>query len=156
MPIKQAMIRKHLPLFLGHKNLYHIFGHGEVWYSDTTARYVSHHDKSGKVIDVTGKETDSSEIVSYDNRDFTSIYGGHFRPDANTYPQWFDIDFVRGYAGLPSYGYTHRSTCTPKVGQGLYIEVFEDRIVFTMKNIGDAEGFSTDDLITPYTVWLYK
>lgn len=144
------------PVYLGHKNLYHIFGHGEVWYSDTTARYVSHHNTQGKVIDVTGKETDSTQVVQYANRDFTLVYGGHFRPDANAYSKWFEMDFVRGYAGLETFGYTHRSTCTPRVGQGLYIEVFEDRIVFTMKNIGDYEGFSTDDLITPYTVYLYK
>ncbi len=144
------------PIFLGHKNLYHIFGHGEVWFSDTTVRYVSHHNLKGNVIDVTNKETDSSQIVSYENRDFTSIYGGHFRPDANSHPQWFEKDYVTGYAGLSEYGYTHRSTCTPKVAQGLYFEVFEDRIVFTMKNFGDYEGYKTTDLITPYTVWLYK
>ena len=109
------------PVFIGHKNLYHIFGHGEVWYSDTTVRYASHHDKKGLVIDVTGKETESTQIVSYEDRDFTSIYGGHFRPDANSYASWFEKDYVYGYAGLDEYGYTHRSTCTPKVAQGLYI-----------------------------------
>jgi hypothetical protein len=145
-----------IPILRGHKNLFHLFGHYEVWHSDTTARYVSHHNLSGKVMDVTGDETESTEVISYRGRDFTSIYGGTFRPDANDYSDWFEEDYVTGYAGLPTYGYTHRSTCTPRVGQGLYIEVFEDRIVFTMKNIGDADGFSTDDLITPYTVWLYE
>ena len=144
------------PIYLGHKNLYHIFGHAEVWYSDTTSRYVSHHDTAGVVMDVTGKETDSSQITSYENRDFTLIYGGHFRPDANKYPKWFADDFVTGFAGLADYGYTHRSTCTPQVGQGLYIEVYEDRIVFTMKNVGTVRPFSTRDRIDPYTVWLYK
>ncbi len=144
------------PIYKGHKNLYHIFGHGEVWYSDTTSRYVSHHNTNGMVIDVTGTETNSSQIVDYANRDFTLIYGGHFRPDANAYPQWFKMDKVVGFAGTSSPTFTHRSTATPRVGQGLYIEVFEDRIVFTMKNFGDYPGFSTDDLITPYTVWLYK
>ena len=56
----------------------------------------------------------------------------------------------------PYNGYTHRSTCTPRVAQGLYIEVFEDRIVFTMKNFGDYPGYRTEDLIEPYTVYLYK
>lgn len=144
------------PVFLGHKNLFHIFGHGEVWYSDTTVRYVSHHNKQGKVIDVKGTETESTEIVQYANRDFTLVYGGHFRADANAHPEWFEKDYVRGYAGLSTYGYTHRSTCTPRVAQGLYIEVFEDRIVFTMKNFGDYPGWTTEDLITPYTVYLYK
>ena len=144
------------PVFLGHKNLYHIFGHGEVWHNDTTVRYVSHHNKQGKVIDVKGTETESTEIVQYANRDFTLIYGGHFRADANSYPEWFKKDYVIGYSGLSYYGYTHRSTCTPRVAQGLYIEVFEDRIVFTMKNFGDYPGWTTNDLITPYTVYLYK
>ena len=144
------------PIYKGHKNLYHIFGHGEVWYTDTTSRYVSHHNTNGMVIDVTGTETNSSQIVDYANRDFTLIYGGHFRPDANSYSQWFKTDYVYGYAGTASPLFTHRSTCTPRVTQGLYIEVFEDRIVFTMKNFGDYPGWTTDDLITPYTVWLYK
>ena len=144
------------PVYLGHKNLYHIFGHGEVWFSDTTVRYVSHHNKQGKVIDVKGTETESTEVVQYANRDFTLVYGGHFRADANAYPEWFKNDYVIGYAGLSYYGYTHRSTCTPRVAQGLYIEVFEDRIVFTMKNFGDYPGYRTEDLIEPYTVYLYK
>ena len=146
-----------VPVFKGHKNLYHLFGHGEIWYSDTTVRYVSHHDKKGNVIDVSGNETTSAEIISYENRDFTSIYAGHFRADANAYPQWFRRDTkVIGYAGLSTYGYTHLSTAESRVGQGLYIEVYEDRIVFTMKNVGDYEGFSTSDIIDSYTVWLYE
>ncbi len=143
-------------IFLGHKNLYHIFGHGEVWFSDTTSRYVSHYDSAGTLIDVTGKETDSTELVSYENRGFTSIYGGTFRPHAGSYPHLLGKDQLTGYGGYPQYGHSHLSTATPRAGQGLYIEVFEDRIVFTMKNFGDFPGFKTTDLITPYTVWLSK
>ena len=40
--------------------------------------------------------------------------------------------------------------------QGLYIEVYEDRIVITMKNFGTYAGYTPEDLITPYTVWLYQ
>ena len=144
------------PVYKGHKNLYHIFGHGEVWFSDTTARYVSHHNMAGQVIDVTGKESSSSEIISYDLRSFTMIYGGHFRPDANAYPSWFMKDYVYGFAGTSTPLFTHRSTCTPKIAQGLYIEVYENKVVFTMKNFGTVEGFTTNDLIEPYTAWLYK
>jgi len=143
------------PIFRGHKNLYHLFGHYEIWFSDSTARYMSHHNKSGKVIDVTGKETESTQVVAYADRDFTSVYGGTFRPTGG-YSDWFEKDSVTGYAGLSKYGHKHHTTGTPRVGQGLYIEVYEDRIEFTMKNIGDAEGFATTDLITPYTVWLYE
>jgi hypothetical protein len=146
-----------VPVFKGHKNLYHLFGHGEIWYSDNTVRYVTHHNKSGKPVDVSGNETNSSEVIAYENRDFTSIYAGHFRADANTYPEWFRRDTkVIGYAGLPRYGFTHLSTAESRVGQGLYIEVYEDRIVFTMKNVGDYPGFSTEDIIDSYTVWLYE
>lgn len=144
------------PVFAGHKNLYHIFGHAEIWYSDTTVRYVTHHNSQGNPVDVTGKETDSTQVVGYANRDYTTVYGGHFRPDANEKSRWFEMDFVTGYAGTDSYGFTHRSTCTPRVAQGMYIEVYEDRIVFTMKNFGDVAPFSNDDLIVPYTVYLYK
>ena len=48
------------------------------------------------------------------------------------------------------------STATPRVGQGMYVQVFDDRIVFTLKNIGDYEGLSTEDILESYTVWLYK
>ena len=145
-----------IPLFDGHKNLVHVYGHDETWHSDTTARYVCHY-KDGEVIDVTGKEKESTEIVSYDDRQFTSIYGGHFRPDATVYKTWFEDDWVSGNAGFGGEKpFTHRSTATPRVGQGLYAEVYDDRIVFTMKNIGDAEGFSTSDEIEPYTMWLNK
>ncbi len=144
------------PIYRGHKNLYHIFGHGEVWFSDTTVRYVSHHNMGGEVIDVNNSETTSSDIISYENRSFTMVYGGHFRPDANTYSTWFMNDYVKGFAGTSQKNFTHRSTCTPRVAQGMYIEIFENKIVFTMKNFGNLPGWTPNDLIEPYTVWLYK
>ena len=143
------------PIFLGHKNLFHLYGHSEMWYSDVTSRYVTHHTKSGSAIDITGEETESTQVIRYENRDFTTVYGGHFRP-AGSHNTWFESDRIYGYSGYSTAGHTSILTSSPRVGQGMYIEVFEDRIVFTMKNIGDIEGFSTKDLITSYTVYLYK
>lgn len=144
-------------VFLGHKNLYHIFGHGETWYSDLTVRYVTHHYKTGTPIDVNGTETDSTQVVPYNRRDFTSVYGGTFRPSGE-YGTWFKrSDKVTGYAGYDNYGFTHHTTSTPLVAQGMYIEVFEDRVVFTMMNFGSIKPYRTGkDLIESYTVWLYK
>lgn len=145
-----------IEVFSGHKNLVHIYGHDETWHSDTTSRYVIHY-KQGNRLDVTGKETNSSQIVSFENRDFTAIYGGHFRPDSNS-GYFKKDDKVYGWAGHPdgNTNHTHAGTATPTRAQGLYIEVYEDRIVFTMKNIGTATGYTTEDLIEPYTMWLYK
>jgi hypothetical protein len=38
----------------------------------------------------------------------------------------------------------------------MYVAVYEDRIEFTMKNIGTYEGLTTEDILATYTVWLYK
>ena len=42
------------------------------------------------------------------------------------------------------------------MSQGMYGEVYEDRVVFQMKNVGDYPGFATEDILEPYTVYLYK
>jgi hypothetical protein len=67
----------------------------------------------------------------------------------------FDDDAVCGYGGFEARA-AQPSTKTPKMSQGMYIEVFEDRVVFTMINFGSAEGHTYEDKIAPYTVWLYK
>ena len=90
------------------------------------------------------------------SRSFNTVNMGHFRSGYNSFPRRFGLDRVIGYGGYSSYGYTHGSTATPRCGQGMYVQVYEDRIVFTMKNIGNLKGFATEDLLEPYTVRLYK
>ena len=80
---------------------------------------------------------------------------GHFRPMYNSYKTLFDDDAVFGSGGFETEA-AQPSTKTPKMSQGMYIEVFEDRLVFTMMNFGSVEGHTPDDKIAPYTVYLNK
>ena len=114
-----------------------------------------HYDTSGKLIEINGDETDSTQLVKYEDRGFNAVYMGHFRPMYGSHKTWFAADPVRGYGGYSDKN-VQPSTATPRVGQGMFIQVYEDRVVFTMKNFGDIPGLSTDDLIEPYTVYLYK
>lgn len=144
------------PIFKGHKNLFHLFGHWETWMLGNTAKNLFHYDAEGELIKIKGDEKDSTEVYeSFENRGFNAVYMGHFRPMYNSYKTMFDDDAVFGYGGFEAEA-AQPSTKTPKMSQGMYIEVFEDRIVFTMMNFGTAEGHTPDDKIAPYTVYLYK
>jgi hypothetical protein len=145
------------PVFIGHKNLFQLFGHWESWMSDYTVKNVFHYDTKGNLIEIDGDETDSDDLnLTLSKRGYNAVYMGHIRPMYSDYKSWFDkSDALWGYGGTGKWQY-FPSTGTPKVGQCMYIEVFEDRVVFTMKNFGTIDGFSTDDLIVPYTVYLYK
>ena len=81
---------------------------------------------------------------------------GHFRPMYNEYPDMFNLDRITGYGGYKNMAIQHGSTMTPKLCQGVYVKVYEDRIVFTVKNYGDYPGCATSDILEPYTVYLYK
>ena len=48
------------------------------------------------------------------------------------------------------------TTATQKGAQGMYIEVYEDRVVFSMKNFGAIPGFETGTERTPFTAHLYR
>jgi hypothetical protein len=68
----------------------------------------------------------------------------------------FEKEILSGYGGYTKYSVQHGSTRTPKCGQGMYVKVYEDRIEFTMKNIGTYTGLTTEDILSTYTVYLYK
>lgn len=146
---------KLVPVFLGHNNLFHLYGHWETWFDDYTVNTLYHYDKDGNRVDIIGNATDSSQILSPENRGFNAVYMGHFRPMQGDHPDWFYDDAVEGYGGY-SQKAAQPSTATPKIAQGMYIEVFEDRVVFTMKNYGIIPGFETGTELTPYTVYLNK
>jgi hypothetical protein len=105
---------------------------------------------------MSGNETESTEILQSSLRGFTSVNMGHFRPMFNDSPQMFEKEILSGYGGYTKYAVQHGSTRTPKCGQGMYVKVYEDRIEFTMKNIGTYKGLTTEDILSTYTVYLYK
>ncbi len=141
------------PIFLGHNNLFHLYGHWETYNTPYTANDVFHYDKAGNLISGPENETNASNIIDPTKRGFNAVYMGHFRPMYNSYPDWFFNDPVYGWGGK-SEQTAEPSTKTPKIAQGMYIEVFEDRVVFTMKNFGILPNFETGTESAPYTVYL--
>lgn len=147
------------PVYAGHRNLFHFFGHWESWYHDNSVKAVIHYNKANKPITMKGTETDSTQVLSAEARSFNAVNMGHFRPMFNDSPDMFYKtmdEIIKGYGGYSTYAIQHGSTRTPKCGQGMYVEVFEDRIEFTMKNIGTYPGLTTEDVLSTYTVYLYK
>ena len=134
-----------------------MFGHWHTfnsYHKDTTVKNVLHYKEDGKVMPITGRETESTEVAGAANRSFTCVWMGGFRldwssGDGKTNADKFNDDYVTGI-------HTHQSTGTPRMAQGMYIEVYPDRVVFQMKNVGDYPEFSTEDILQPYTVYLYK
>lgn len=145
------------PILSGHKNLFYMFGHWHTfnsYHQGTTVKSVLHYNQNGSIMNIKGTETESTQVSGAQNRSFTAVWMGGFRLDwsldnGTTNADKFNGDFVTGH-------YTHPSTGTPRMAQGMYIEVYADKVVFQMKNIGDYPGFSTEDILEPYTVYLYK
>ena len=148
--------QKLAPVFKGHSNLFHFYGHWESWYHDNSVKAVIHYNKANTPLVMNGTETDSTELLQSSLRSFTSVNMGHFRPMFNDSPDMFERENLLGYGGYSKYAPQHGSTRTPKCGQGMFVRVFEDRIEFTMKNIGTYEGLTTEDILSTYTVYLYK
>ena len=65
----------------------------------------------------------------------------------------FDTDGLTGYGGLKEKQY-YPHTGTPLFAQYLVVEVFKDRAVFYVRNAGKKQGFTVDDKLTPYAVFL--
>ena len=141
----------------GHKNLFYMFGHWHTfdsYHQGTTVKNVLHYKADGTIMPITGKETESTEVKGASDRSFTAVWMGGFRldwssGDGKTNADKFNDDYVTGI-------HNHESTGTPRMAQGMYIEVYPDRVVFQMKNVGDYPEFSTEDILQPYTVYLYK
>lgn len=144
-----------IPIFLGHNNLFHLYGHWETWFDTNTVNNLFHYDTNGNLVGIAGNETSSDQVLSAEDRGFNAVYMGHFRPMQGDHPDWFYDDAITGDGGKGG-THTEPSTATPKIAQGMYIEVFEDRIVFTMKNFGILPGFETGTELVPYTVYLNK
>lgn len=145
------------PVLRGHRNLFYMFGHWHTfnsYHKGATVKNVLHYNNNGQIMNIKGTETESTQVSGSPNRSFTAVWMGGFRldwssGDGKTNADKFNGDFVTGT-------YSHPSTGTPRMAQGMYIEVYPDRVVFQMKNIGDYPGFSTEDVLAPYTVYLYK
>ena len=143
-----------LPIIKGHSNLFWFFGHvhtgvGNIAQSHTSEMVV-HYNKSGVAIDT------PAIAESYGNaggRGPTTVYMGAGRIDYDA--ALFETDVIFGYGGF-DYKTAIRTTATPKVCQVMYITVYEDRVEFQSINVGTLKGYTVDDIVEPYTVYLYK
>ena len=67
--------------------------------------------------------------------------------------QYFEQDGLTGYGGEKEPKY-HSSTATPTLAQFMVFELFEDRVVFYIRNTGTHEEYHRDDRLKEYTVYL--
>ncbi|MBQ0102369.1 MAG: metallophosphoesterase [Firmicutes bacterium] len=140
----------------GHKNLVYLYGHNHTATENMAKEYTSDivFATNGKNFALVDKK--QSEICEYTDHDYISAYMGAGRIDYDgKYGYLFNNDVVYGDGGLGS-RQAIQTTATPKLGQSLYIKVYEDRLVFQYLNYGTYDDYSTDDIVKPYTIYLAK
>ena len=143
-------------LLLGHRNLFYMYGHwtcAHSFHKGTTVKNVIHYYKDQSIIPIEGDELSSREVKDAEKRSFSSVWMGGFRLDHNGNQEYFEDDPVEGWGGYTDKKRKFPSTATPKMSQGMYIDVFPDRVVFTMMNFGNYPGYETETPIAPYTVY---
>ena len=136
-------------IFKGHRNAFYLYGHvhGESsCYREYSSGAVLHIDSEGTPLDANLSQTDSRGK----EYDYTLVHMGGLRPFGR---QYFEDDGLTGYGGGAEPKY-HSSTATPKLAQYLVFEVFEDRVVFYIRNTGTHEQYHRDDKLKAYTVYL--
>lgn len=135
-------------LFRGHKNAFYLYGHvhGEkACYRDKTSGAILHINDENKPISNNLNECNSiGKEFSY-----TFVHMGGLRPFASKY---FNSDGLVGFGGESEKKYDV-STGTPKLSQYLVFEVYEDRVVFNIRNTGDLEGYTQQDELQEYIVY---
>ena len=141
-----------LPILDGHRNLFWMFGHMHTGVRELaqshTSEMVVHYNGNTPV--ETPAIADSYTITEQSGP--TTVYMGAGRIGYEK--KYFGDDIVTGDLGIPFLN-NHPSTATPKVCQVMYFTVYDDRVEFQSINVGTYEGYTTDDIIKPYTVYLY-
>jgi len=143
----------------GHKNLFYLYGHvhGMGYVHKAAAFGVLHHGKDNMPVAMPFDTEDSREIIKDSEISFNTVHIGGLRPfyqlkdGVNLY---FEDDAQVGMLPGSKEPQTFPSTATPKLAQFMLIETFEDRVVFMFRNTDTYEGFTADDIPTPYTVYL--
>ena len=136
-------------IFKGHKNAFYLYGH--VHGEDSCYRYhssgaVLHIDENDKPLDRNLAEKDSSDK----QYEYTFVHMGGLRPFGAKY---FESDGIEGFGGEKERQY-YPNTATPTLAQFLVFEVYEDRVVFHVRNTGTHEDYHRDDKLEEYTVYL--
>ena len=138
-------------MFKGHKNVFYLYGHlhGEGYcYEDYSSGAVLHINDDNLPINDNRNEIDNlGKEYSY-----TLVHMGGLRPSDSKY---FLNDGISGYGGeAEEHFYT--KTGTPTLAQYLIFEVYENRVVFHIRNTGSIENYTVEDIPEPYTVYFQK
>jgi len=137
-------------MFKGHRNAFYLYGHlhGErSCYKDFSSGAILHIGDRELPIDSNLKENDSLGK----EYEYSFVHMGGLRPFGK---QFFEEDGIRGYGGEKELK-PFPSTATPKLAQYLVFEVYQDRVVFYIRNTGTLENYSQKDKLKEYTVY-YK
>lgn len=136
-------------MFKGHRNAFYLYGHlhGENYcYRDFSSGAVLHINGQGAPLDANLQATDSRGK----EYDYSFVHMGGLRPFGR---QYFGTDGLSGYGGGSEVQY-HPCTATPTLAQYLVFEVYEDRVVFHIRNTGTHEHYRQSDKPQAYTVYL--
>ena len=138
-------------IFKGHKNVFYLYGHvhGErACYKEYTSGAILHIDNDGKPLGRNLKEKSSIEKTYA----YSFVHMGGLRPfDA----EYFNNDGLTGYGGETKKSY-HLKTGTPKLAQYLVFEVYTDKVIFYMRNTGSLDGYTKENKLAEYTVYLAR
>lgn len=136
-------------IFKGHPNAFYLYGHvhGEdSCYRDCSSGAVLHMDKQNQPLGDNRKEKDShGKKYAY-----TLVHMGGLRPFGR---QYFENDGMEGFGGEKERKY-YPHTATPNLAQYLVFEVYEDRVIFHIRNTGTHEHYHRNDKLEAYTVYL--
>lgn len=136
-------------IFRGHKNTFYLYGHvhGESsCYRHCSSGAVLHLDEQNMPLGDNLQEKDSLGKQYA----FSLVHMGGLRPFGR---QYFEDDGLEGYGGEKERKY-YPSTATPTLAQYLVFEVYEDRVVFHIRNTGIHEDYHRKDKLEAYTVYL--
>jgi len=136
-------------IFKGHRNTFYLYGHvhGESsCYRDCSSGAILHLDEQNMPLGNNLNETDSrGKTYAY-----SLVHMGGLRPFGL---QYFEKDGIDGFGGGNERKYFPH-TATPTLAQYLVFEVYEDKVVFHIRNTGTHELYHRNDKLTEYTVYL--
>jgi len=136
-------------VFKGHQNTFYLYGHvhGErSCYRECSSGAVLHiNDENMPLSDNLKKKDSLGKQYA-----FSLVHMGGLRPFGR---QYFEEDGMEGYGGEKERKY-HPTTATPTLAQFLVFEVYEDRVVFHIRNTGTHELYHRNDKLQEYTVYL--
>jgi hypothetical protein len=136
-------------IFKGHQNAFYLYGHvhGESsCFRHSSSGAVLHMNEQGVPLD---KNLEAMDSRGKDYA-YSFVHMGGLRPFGR---QYFEDDGLSGYGGGKEIKH-HPSTGTPKLAQFMVFELFEDRVVFYIRNTGTHEEYHRDDRLKEYTVYL--